>query len=196
MQDPVLRVHALIARSRANGPGLRWTLWLQGCSRGCRDCFNPATHPHEGGQLITVKDLFASVARHRSSIEGVTFTGGEPLEQPAPLVALAERIRRETSLSTLLFTGFTWNELEKLPAAPALLPSLDVVVAGPYESTRRLGGDLRGSDNQTVHFVTDRYGPADLEKTPPAEIVVTPGGEVLLSGSTPPELTPGAVTRT
>jgi anaerobic ribonucleoside-triphosphate reductase activating protein len=91
-------------------------------------------------------------------IEGVTFTGGEPTLQAGGLVELS-RILRSEGLSIVCYSGYPYQQLlekEDLDIA-ALLSSLDILIDGPYleqESARLL---WRGSRNQKVHFLSDRY---------------------------------------
>lgn len=180
-----LRVHAFEPSSRANGPGRRAVVWVQGCSLGCPGCFNPETHPFEGGELLAVSDVFRRITSLGDSIEGITVSGGEPLQQRRPLLALLRRVRQETPLSTLLFSGYTWEEIGQMPDATDLLALLDVLIAGRYDRSRRLARDLRGSANQTVHFLTDRHRADDLRRVPNAEVVITAEGEVTISGVDP-----------
>ncbi len=183
-----LRVHDFVARSRANGPGIRAVLWLQGCSLGCACCFNPETHSREAGIWVTIAELFARLAELSAGIEGLTVSGGEPLEQAKPLRALLERLRFETSLSAIVISGFTLQEVTGSAEKAAILPFVDVLVAGRYDSTQRLAHGLRGSANKTTHFLSERYTEADLEAVPPAEITIDAGGEVVISGIDPPDI--------
>ena len=185
MDDQLLRLHRFVPASRANGPGLRAVIWVQGCDLGCPGCFNPQTHPHQGGQLLAVSDLFQRIAALEARIEGVTISGGEPLQQWRPVLSLLQRIRRETRLTSVLFTGYTWQEVNRLPGADQWPACVDVLIAGRYVAKQRLAADLRGSANQTIHLFTTRYRLADLQAVPPAEVIIAPGGEVLLSGVNP-----------
>ncbi len=185
MDEAALRVHAFLPRSRANGPGARAVLWLQGCSLGCPGCYNPQTHPLTGGAAVPVAELLGRLANLGPTIEGLTVSGGEPLQQRPALLALLGRLRQETALSVLLFTGFSWEEVQRFPEAPDLLACVDVLIAGRYDSSRHLARGLRGSANKTVHFLTDRYVPADLEAVPASEVHITPEGEVVVSGIDP-----------
>jgi anaerobic ribonucleoside-triphosphate reductase activating protein len=180
-----LRLHQWLPASRANGPGVRAALWVQGCSLDCPGCFNPATHTFAGGEEVTVDEVLRRLVGLGDTIEGVTVSGGEPLQQRPALLALLQRVRRETALSALVFTGYTWEEINRYPEAGTLLDCIDVLIAGRYERSRHLALDLRGSANKTVHFLTDRYGPADLAVVPAAEVVITPEGDVLASGIDP-----------
>jgi anaerobic ribonucleoside-triphosphate reductase activating protein len=186
MVTPRLRINGFVPRSLANGPGVRAVLWVQGCSLGCRGCFNQQTHPATGGQVASVDDLFHQIATLEGDIEGITFSGGEPMQQLPPLLALLQRFRQQTALSTLVFTGYSWEEVQYLPQADALLACVDILLAGRYDSTQHLARDLRGSANKTVHFLTDRYTSADLEAVPPAEVIIAPGGEIRITGIDPP----------
>jgi anaerobic ribonucleoside-triphosphate reductase activating protein len=183
-----IQLHAFLESSRANGPGRRAVVWVQGCSIGCPGCFNPATHPPHAGKAVPVDDLFARIQAAGPAIEGVTLSGGEPLEQRPAVLDLLERLRSDTALSTLVFTGFTLDQVRRMPDAGRLLRCIDVLVAGPYDAARPVGRGLLGSANQEVHLLTPRYTPADLEAVPELEIVVGPTGEVGVTGIAPPDL--------
>ncbi|MCI0458270.1 MAG: radical SAM protein [Gemmataceae bacterium] len=180
-----LRVHSFVSLSRANGPGPRAVLWLQGCALGCPGCYNPQTHPFTGGELVPVAELLGRLADLGPAIEGLTVSGGEPLQQRPALLELLRRVRQETTLSVLLFTGFSWEEVQRFPEAPDLLACVDVLMAGRYDASRHLARGLLGSANKAVHFLTDRYTPADLESVPASEVLITPEGEVVVSGIDP-----------
>lgn len=181
----MLRIHQFLPTSRANGPGVRAVLWVQGCSLGCPGCFNPDTHPFAGGEFVPVENLMRQIAALADRIEGITISGGEPLQQRAPLLTLLQRVRGETSLSVVLFTGYTWEEVLQMPDSQALLACVDVLIAGRYEASQRLARDLRGSTNKTVHFLTNRYKEKDLQAVPPAEVIITANGEIIVSGIDP-----------
>lgn len=180
-------MHAFLAASHANGPGLRAVLWVQGCSLACPGCFNPRAHPH-GGQPVSVTELLARIAaaQARFGIEGITISGGEPLQQPHGLLALLDWVWEHTNLSTLVLTGYTWEEIASMRPSAELLARVDVLIAGRYDQRLRLAAGLRGSTNKTVHLLTDRYTLADLDAVPAAEVIIDPGGDVVLSGIDPP----------
>lgn len=183
-----LRVHAFLPISHTNGPGARAAIWVQGCSLGCPGCFNPETHSPAGGQSVDIEALLARIMALRDGIEGVSITGGEPLGQRGALAELLSRLKARTDLSVVLFTGFSWAEVTALDGSAGVLANVDLVVAGRYVVARRLARDLRGSDNQTLHFLSDRYGADDLRAVPMAEVLVGLGGEIVVSGVGPPRL--------
>jgi anaerobic ribonucleoside-triphosphate reductase activating protein len=183
--SPILRLHHLEQGSRANGPGVRTVLWTQGCSLGCPGCFNPQTHPGRGGKLWKVDDLIDFIISSPGHPEGLTISGGEPLQQLQPLNQLLRGIRQRSELSIILLTGFSWDEIPKLAGSHQLLSSVDVLFTGRYDRSHRLASGLRGSTNKTVHFLTNRYNPAALDTIPPAEVILARDGSLTISGIDP-----------
>lgn len=164
---------------------MRAVVWVQGCSLRCPGCFNPETHPSEGGQVLTVAGLFQRILALRDSIEGITISGGEPLQQRQSLLTLLQRVRQETDLSVLIFTGYTMQEVRQMPNGQDLLANTDILIAGRFVASQRLARDLQGSANKTIHLLTDRYAMDDVESVHPSEIIVTAEGSVILSGVDP-----------
>lgn len=175
-----IRVHAIEPRSRANGPGARTVVWVQGCTLGCAGCFNPATHAG-GGTEMSVDEIMAQVP---ADAEGLSLSGGEPLQQGPAIAALLDAARAR-GLSTLAFSGYTREEIEALPHGPSVLARLDVLIDGRYVARERFASGLRGSANQRILLLTDRYTREDVEATPTAEIRISPTGELILTGVDP-----------
>lgn len=134
----VLNLHAMLRRSRANGPGERLVIWFQGCSLACPGCYNPQTHSGAARTLVPVEQVLARICAEQDAIEGISLSGGEPFQQPAALRALVSGVRAATSLSILLFSGYTYAEIERLPAGPAVLRQIDVLIAGRFQRSLRL----------------------------------------------------------
>ena len=165
-QQPVdddlrLRIAQIVPATEAEGPGLRFALWFQGCPLRCPGCCNPEMLPFQGGQLVTLdtlrSELDQAVRTHK--IEGISLLGGEPLAHAAGGVALA-RIAQELGLSVMIFSGYTLEEARQLadPCVAELLSLTDILVDGPYvrgkpDTERR----WIGSTNQRIHFLTSRY---------------------------------------
>jgi anaerobic ribonucleoside-triphosphate reductase activating protein len=186
-EETRLRVHDFLPSSKANGPGERAVLWVQGCSLGCAGCFNPETHRRAGGTAVPVGELVERLDRLAPNVEGLTMSGGEPFQQRRPVQQLLRRVRARTALSVLVFTGYAWGEVQRMPGVEDMLSHVDVLVAGRYDAEQRVAGQLRGSANQTVHFLSDRYAQPDVREVPQAEVVIDPDGEVTLSGIDPLE---------
>jgi len=175
-----INVARTLSRSVANGPGERYVLWVQGCPLACPGCWNPDTWPFERRNLRPVRNLATAILA-TEGIEGVTFTGGEPFAQAPALTELATRIR-EAPLSVFIFTGYDLGELSK-PEHRALLNLADVVVTGRYvEPLRAFNLPWRGSSNQSVHFLSQRYGPSDMSRVPQAEFHLDDDGTVAVTG--------------
>jgi anaerobic ribonucleoside-triphosphate reductase activating protein len=181
----VARIHAVEPRSRANGPGARFVVWFQGCTLGCPGCFNPTTHDAAGGRAVPLDELARDLAAAAATgIEGLSLSGGEPLQQPEAARALLDAARA-LGLSTLAFSGYTIEEIRALPGGPDVLAHLDVLIDGRYVARERLAIGLRGSANQRIQLLTDRYSRRDVEDTPVAEIRIGPTGDVVLTGVDP-----------
>lgn len=182
-------VHAVEPRSRANGPGVRTVVWFQGCTLGCVGCFNPATHAARGSaatdMLTSVDNLVAGLASAAvSGIDGLTLSGGEPMQQIDAAIALLAGARL-AGLSTLMFSGYTLEEIHQLPRGSEALALLDVLIDGRYRSDLRLGQGLRGSSNQRVHLLSNRYTTCDIDGAPLGEVRIAANGDVVLTGVTP-----------
>lgn len=180
-----LRLHHFEPASRANGPGTRSVLWLQGCTLSCPGCFNPLSHPRDGGSLCSMDEILGWILAQREQIEGITISGGEPLQQAAQLGVLLRAVKQAATLSVVLFTGFTWAEVNRLPGVAEVLTSVDVLLAGRYDAAKRIASGLLGSSNKSMHFLTPRYTQADLDQVPEAEILIHPDGEIRFSGIEP-----------
>ncbi len=108
-------------------------------------------------KTMTAKELYDWVAAC-DGIDGITLSGGEPLEQDT--VALCDFLQfvREDrrNLGVILFTGYRLEELEKIGKRD-IVQYIDVLVDGPYVEELNDGLGLRGSSNQRIHFLTSRY---------------------------------------
>lgn len=153
-----IKIHAILSNSRVNGPGSRTVIWTQGCSKGCVGCFNPETWATEGKD-ISVEDLFNQIKKFISDGDtGITFTGGDPLEQPQALLSLLKKINEELLDSLphgiILFSGYTLQEIINLPEKYAVecLDYIDLLIDGRFEQDKKVDNILAGSSNQKFYF--------------------------------------------
>ena len=150
-----MRIANTVSDSIVDGPGLRFTVFTQGCPHRCPGCHNPGTHDPAGGREVSVAELAAELAAELSGnplTDGLTLSGGEPFCQAAECAALA-RIARERGLNVWAYTGYTYERLlaGEVPDALALLEQVDVLVDGEFvEALRDISLRFRGSSNQRL----------------------------------------------
>lgn len=115
----------------------------------------------------------ALIDERAPSVEGVTFTGGEPTEQAEGFLELA-RHARERGLGVVMFTGRTARALSRDARLRALRDTCDLVVSGPFQAWRSIQAPLLASANQRLIFVSRRYSTQDLLEIPAVELVAGP----------------------
>ncbi len=153
-----LRIAGAVSESIVDGPGIRYTVFTQGCPFHCKGCHNPQSQPLNGGITVKLRALYNEIKADPLTT-GVTFSGGEPFIQPAPLAVFA-RILRKEGYNLWAYSGFTFEKLVEDDHRLELLKLLDVVVDGPFVlKYKSLEIDFRGSANQRIIDVQ-----ASLEK--------------------------------
>ena len=148
-----LNISGIVDDSIVDGPGLRYTIFVQGCPHGCPECHNPQTHSFEENKRVTLGQLMSEI-KENPLLYGVTFSGGEPFCQPGPLAILGQQIKK-AGMHLMCYSGYTYEQLlkraETEPDVAALLDVVDVLVDGPYiEAQRDISLPWAGSNNQRV----------------------------------------------
>ena len=146
-----LRINAIVEESIVDGPGIRYTIFVQGCPHRCKDCFNPQTHTFNSGYEVDTDYLFSKINKNLL-ITGVTFSGGEPMCQARGLSVLAEKIN-SIGLELAIYTGYTLEQLlkERNKDRHKLLTLCDVLIDGRFKVTEHsLALRFRGSSNQRI----------------------------------------------
>lgn len=149
----LIKLAGLIPESFVDGPGIRFTVFTQGCPHRCEGCHNPETHDFNGGRLADVDKIYSKIVSN-PLIKGVTFSGGEPFCQPEPLSYLAAKLKKD-GYHIMSYSGFLFEDLisksEKDKHIKKLLENLDIVVDGPFLlAERSLELKFRGSRNQRI----------------------------------------------
>jgi anaerobic ribonucleoside-triphosphate reductase activating protein len=171
-------IHGFIGASRVNGPGIRAVLFFQGCSLGCRSCWNPQSHPFIGDEH-SVDEVAGRVlaANQETPLDGVTFSGGERMQQADAVLALVEHLHDVLpELSIGLYSGYIdeelrrgryWCRSEPPPHAKRdiwqrLTRHLDFAVLGRHIASRPGVLPLRTSANQQLRLFSLRYREQDF----------------------------------
>lgn len=146
-----LRIAGVVRESIVDGPGIRFTIFAQGCPHGCEGCHNPETHDFNGGYLCSIEKILGEIDKN-PLLSGVTFSGGEAFCQAEEFYQLALAVK-ERSLDIVAYSGYTLEELRQMAktnkAIGDLLGSIDYLIDGPFVLAERdLTLEFRGSRNQ------------------------------------------------
>ena len=146
----MLNLSGIVGDSIVDGPGIRTTIFCQGCPHHCPGCHNPETWDFGCGTDVPVEDL-VDVVRSNPLCRGVTFSGGEPFAQSAGFAKLA-RLLKEKGYEVASYSGYTFEELlEGSDDQKELLASIDILIDGPFLlAERSLETVFRGSRNQRI----------------------------------------------
>lgn len=137
--------------SIVDGPGIRLTIFTQGCPHHCPGCHNPQTHDPSGGSWGDTDDIIAAIAEN-PLLDGITLSGGDPFMQPKECTELAKGAHKY-GLNVWTYTGYTWEALfaENDPDKITLLKESDVLIDGPFLlAERSLELKFKGSRNQRI----------------------------------------------
>lgn len=133
--------------SIVDGPGLRNTLFVQGCSHHCAGCHNPETWSHQTKKLMDQQEILHALLANKND---VTFSGGEPFEQAKALEPIA-KILKENGVNLWSYSGYTFEELIQQEDQLNLLKHIDVLVDGRFILEQRsLELKFKGSKNQRI----------------------------------------------
>lgn len=161
-----IRIHSIISGSKVNGPGNRYVLWMQGCNRKCWNCYNMSLKKKNGGYLTNIEKLCYDILRSKK--DGITITGGEPFEQPKPLLELLKILNSKISQFTygiICFTGYTIEEIMEDPAKAACVELIDLIIEGRYQKEKQTISCLAGSRNQRFIWLNKEGRGKDLIAT-------------------------------
>ena len=139
----------------ANGPGVRSSIYVSGCTHNCPGCFNPETHDFNSGKSWT-KDIEDKIIKHVNDddLSGLNILGGDPLQQikDDDLINFMKRFKTETHKDIWLWTGYTFEDIINTESkACNILKECDIVVDGEYvEALSDIRLRYMGSSNQRV----------------------------------------------
>jgi len=147
----VIDISGFAPNSITDGPGLRFSIFCQGCVHHCPGCHNPETHEFGIGEKYEVTDIYKMIKKD-PLVKGVTFSGGEPFCQREAFYELAKLLKAD-GYEIAAYSGFTFEQLTKDRESFEfrLLQLCDILVDGRFElANRSLSAGFRGSTNQRV----------------------------------------------
>lgn len=136
----------------ANGPGVRTTIFLSGCTLNCKNCFNKEYQNFHFGKVFD-DEAFNEIIDNLSddNIRGLSVLGGEPFDNLEGLKDFIPRLREKTDKDIWIYSGYTLEELLKKDGAKDVLEKIDVLVDGRFvEELKDLKLKFRGSSNQRI----------------------------------------------
>lgn len=151
-ENNAIRLYMSVPYSEALGPYKRFIIWVQGCHKRCKGCIAKDAWALDGGELVEIDNLVQQILQ-QDAIEGITISGGEPFLQQEALCELIARVRERKDIGVVIYTGMKYSEIE----TTALVHSADIIIDGEYVDELNDNKSLRGSSNQNVICLTDRY---------------------------------------
>lgn len=148
-----IRIAGTANDSIVDGPGIRFTLFTQGCPHRCPGCHNPQTHSFEDGELTDTEKIIVQI-RKNPLLDGVTFSGGEPFCQTQALCEIASAVKA-SGMNVVTYTGYTFEQLlenaDETNGYLKLLECTDILIDGRFvQELKTLDADFRGSSNQRI----------------------------------------------
>ena len=147
-----IRLYGTSEDSIVDGPGLRFSIFTQGCTHQCPGCHNPESQPLAGGYLASIDQLVTKI-RNNKIIQGLTFSGGEPLLQAAACLSIAQKLQ-DQQLNIWIYSGYLYENIingSYGKESKQLLSLCDVLVDGPFIQEKHAHDLLfKGSRNQRL----------------------------------------------
>lgn len=136
----------------ANGPGIRTTIFVTGCTHKCHNCFNEEYQDFDFGDPWTPKETDEVIEDLKlDEVKGLTILGGEPFQNEVDLLQVLRDIKKEVQKDIWIFSGYTYEEILKDDNKKKLLEECDVLVDGRFvEALKDLSLRFRGSSNQRI----------------------------------------------
>lgn len=149
----IVRLSGIAYESLVNGPGIRRVFFAQGCRHNCKGCFNTETHDFNGGEVKVIKELIQDVLIN-PMITGVTFSGGDPLEQAEEFAIMAKEFKKNNK-NIWCYTGYLFedilNNINDRLGWKDLIQNIDVLVDGKFEEDKKDESlKFKGSNNQRI----------------------------------------------
>ena len=148
-----MNYHNITKDDMKNGDGLRVVLWVSGCDHHCKGCHNPQTWEFDSGIPFDTNAMNELLnALDKPYIQGLTLTGGNPIDSGPEILAICSDIKKRFPNKDIwLYSGYTFDEIKSRAVGEFILEYIDVLVDGPYiEEQRDITLPFRGSKNQRL----------------------------------------------
>lgn len=151
LSNDEIRIAGVVKESIVDGPGIRYTVFTQGCPHHCEGCHNPQTHDFNKGNLVSISKIVEDIQKD-PLLRGVTISGGEPFMQAKKVADLVSRLDRN-KLNIMIYTGFEYEYLvsnaNEENGYIELLKNADILIDGKFDINKKSETlPFRGSINQ------------------------------------------------
>lgn len=160
-----MRVHKIIEKTYAEGPGSRFCIWVQGCNQRCKGCFATELWDYDKGYEIEIYEILKLINNVKDEIDGITFLGGEPFDKAKDLYKIAEYIH-SLNKNVITFTGYKYEQIKssKNQDFENLLNYTDLLIDGKFKvELLDFSRPLVGSSNQRFIFLTNRISKEEIK---------------------------------
>lgn len=151
LSDDEIRIAGVVKESIVDGPGIRYTVFTQGCPHHCEGCHNPQTHDFNKGNFVSISKIVEDIEKD-PLLKGVTISGGEPFMQAKKVADLVSKLDRN-KLNVMVYTGFEYeyllNNANEENGYLELLKNADILIDGKFDINKKSETlPFRGSINQ------------------------------------------------
>lgn len=163
--NKTVKLAGIIHESLINGPGMRRVLFAQGCMHNCKGCFNTHTHSFNDGEAFNIGNIINDIKKN-PLIKGVTFSGGDPVEQADAFSQIAKEVKK-LNKDIWCYTGYTFEEIlknsDKKVELRELIENIDVLVDGKFDISKKDDNlKYRGSSNQRIVDVKESLSKGEV----------------------------------
>ena len=143
-----------------DGEGIRFSIYLAGCSHRCKGCHNPESWNPSAGFPLTETAIKTMIDQINANplLDGITFSGGDSFYNPKEFLPVIRKFHEYTKLNIWCYTGYTYETLLADPLRRPILDYIDVLVDGKFEQALYSPYlEFRGSSNQRILKLKDKF---------------------------------------
>lgn len=151
-----LKLSGILENSLVNGEGMRYVIFVSGCKHHCDGCQNKHTWDINSGMDMDIDEIFEDIKNNLPLIDGITYSGGDPMEQTEALIVLSDKLKKEFNINIWCYTGYTLEEILESSDnnKKLLLKYINTLVDGEFEKDNTKGAlKYTGSTNQKIIYL-------------------------------------------